>query len=182
MYHVIILSLSSLLQELERERQQLEGLDPMSSEYQERLAENIRQRNIRENFEAALEYNPEIVASRVIMLYVQVKVNGIDVKAMVDTGAQMTIMNTKCAERCNVMRLVDRRGAGIAVGVGRQRIIGVVHMCQIQVGQDYLASSFRILEDQSHELILGLDMLKRHQVREGGGDGEGLKFILLVCL
>lgn len=151
------------LMELERERQQLEGLDPMSSEYQERLAENIRQRNIRENFETALEYNPEIVTSRVIMLYVQVKVNGVSVKAMVDTGAQMTIMNTKCAERCNVMRLVDRRGAGIAVGVGRQRIIGVIHMCQVQVGQDYLASSFRILEDQSHELILGLDMLKRHQ-------------------
>ena len=57
----------------------------MSSEYQERLAENIRQRNIRENFEATLECNPEIVASRVIMLYMQVKVNGIDVKAMVDT-------------------------------------------------------------------------------------------------
>ena len=116
------------------------------------------------------------------MLYVQVRVNGIDVKAMVDTGAQMTIMNTKCAERCNVMRLVDRRGAGIAVGVGRQRIIGVVHMCQIQVGQDYLASSFRILEDQSHELILGLDMLKRHQVREGGGDGRDLNlYHLCVC-
>ncbi|XP_019848992.1 PREDICTED: protein DDI1 homolog 2-like isoform X3 [Amphimedon queenslandica] len=144
---------------LEREMQELEGLDPMSSEYQEKVADNICQR--RKDFKMAL--NPEIVTSRVIMLYVQVKVNGVSVKAMVDTGAQMTIMNTKCAERCNVMRLVDRRGAGVAVGVGRQRIIGVVHMCQVQVGQDYLASSFRVLEDQSHELILGLDMLKRHQ-------------------
>ena len=99
------------------------------------------------------------------MLYIECRVNGVPVKALVDTGAQMTVMNMKCAERCNIMRLVDRRFASYAFGVGRQRIIGVVHLGQIQVGNDFLASSFRVLEDQSHELILGLDMLKRHQVR-----------------
>lgn len=136
----------------------------MSSQYQERLADNIRQRNIQENFETAVEFNPEIVAGTVVMLYIQCKVNGIPVKALVDTGAQMTVMNVTCAERCNVMRLVDRRQAGVAFGVGRQRIIGTIHMGQIQLSNDYLASSFRVLETQSHELILGLDMLKRHQV------------------
>lgn len=62
------------------------------------------------------------------------------------------------------MRLVDRRFAGYAFGVGRQKIIGVVHLGQVQIGTDFLASSFRVLEDQSHDIILGLDMLKRHQV------------------
>ena len=136
----------------------------MSSEYQERLAENIRQRNIRENIEAAIEFNPEIFAGSVAMLYLKCKVNGKSVKALVDTGAQMTVMNSHCAERCDIMRLVDRRLAGYAFGVGRQRIIGTIHLGQIQIGNDFLASSFRVLEDQSHELILGLDMLKRHQV------------------
>ena len=143
----------------------MEGLDPWSAEYQERLAENIRQRNVRENLETAIEFNPEIFAGNVHMLYIECRVNGIPVKALVDTGAQMTVMNMKCAERCNVMRLVDRRFASYAFGVGRQRIIGVIHLGQIQLGNDFLASSFRVLEDQSHELILGLDMLKRHQVR-----------------
>lgn len=137
----------------------------MSAEYQERLAENIRQRNIRENIEAAIEFNPEIFAGSVAMLYLEVKVNGVSVKALVDTGAQMTVMNAGCAERCGIMRLVDRRQSGYAFGVGRQRIIGVIHLGQIQIGSDFLASSFRVLEDQSHELILGLDMLKRHQVK-----------------
>ena len=100
------------------------------------------------------------------MLYISCRVNGILVKALVDTGAQMTVMNVKCAQRCNVMRLVDRRYASYAFGVGRQRIIGIIHLGQIQIGDDFLASSFRVLEDQSHELILGLDMLKRHQVSE----------------
>ena len=77
------------------ERQQLEGLDPWSEEYQQRLAENIRQRNIRDNMETALEYNPEIFAGHVDMLYLQCRVNGVPVKALVDTGAQMTVMNVR---------------------------------------------------------------------------------------
>ena len=36
---------------------------------------------------------------------------------------------------------------------------------QIQIGTDFLQSSFSILEDQPMDMLLGLDMLKRHQVR-----------------
>lgn len=150
--------------EAERQRIRLLNASPFDMEAQSRIAQDIQQKNIEENMQAAIEYMPESF-SHVVMLYVQIKVNGVPVKAMVDSGAAGTIMNKTCAERCGIMRLVDRRFAGMAVGVGTQRIIGKVHLASIQIGQDFLTSSFKVLENQSEDMLLGLDMLRSHQVR-----------------
>merc|ERR1712088_1230427 len=148
--------------EREQMRIRMMNADPFDMEAQRLIQQEIEQKNIDHNMELAMEASPESFGT-VIMLYINCKVNGHPIKAFVDSGAQATIMSQAAAERCGIMRLVDTRWAGIAKGVGTQKIIGRVHMAQIQIEQEYLTSSFSILEAQPMDMLLGLDMLKKHQ-------------------
>lgn len=74
------------------------AMDPLSEEYQRALEERIKQNNINENAQYAQEYNPELY-SHITMLYIECSINGHEIQAFVDSGAQSTIMSSRCAEK-----------------------------------------------------------------------------------
>ncbi|KAI8068152.1 ubiquitin-related domain-containing protein [Gilbertella persicaria] len=91
---------SAMVQQIEQTRRhaelqksQLAALngDPFDIEAQKRIEDAIRQENIAANLEAAMEYNPESFA-RVTRLYINVEINNKRLVALVDSGAQSTLV------------------------------------------------------------------------------------------
>ncbi|XP_050237300.1 protein DNA-DAMAGE INDUCIBLE 1 isoform X2 [Mercurialis annua] len=152
---------SDLRRQQEEEFALLEA-DPFDVEAQKKIEAAIRQKGIDENWAAALEHNPEAFA-RVVMLYVDMEVNGVPLKAFVDSGAQSTIISKSCAERCGLLRLLDQRYRGIARGVGQSEILGRIHVAPIKIGSQFYPCSFLVLDSPNMEFLFGLDMLRKHQ-------------------
>ena len=135
--------------------------NPDLPENKKRIAELIDQQVIDEQLRNAYEYTPEVFTT-VTMLYINLEINGTPVKAFVDTGAQMTIMSTGLAERTGLTKLIDKRFIGEARGVGVGQIIGRIHQALVKIETQFIPSSFVVLDTQI-DLLIGLDMLKRHQ-------------------
>ena len=128
----------------------------------------------------AMQEYPESMG-RVLMLYINAKINTHPLQAFVDSGAQMTIMSKSCAQRCGILHLLDTRFHGMAVGVGTGKILGRIHIVQLQIGDYHFPCSVTIMDDatlpraggaendneasaakpKDMDLLLGLDMLKR---------------------
>ena len=120
-------------QKAEQERQvRLRNADPNDVEAQKMIEEEIRKQMIQTDYENAMENNPEFFGN-VTMLYIDTEVNGHPVQAFVDSGAQSTIISRDCAEKCGILHKLDTRFAGMAIGVGQSKILGRVHLADMNL-------------------------------------------------
>jgi DNA damage-inducible protein 1 len=166
----------------ERAFRQRLAQNPGDAEAKEYFAKKDAQVLVNEQYRQALQEYPESMG-RVLMLYINASINKHPLQAFVDSGAQMTIMSKSCATRCGIFHLLDTRFAGMAVGVGTGKILGRIHIVQLQIGDYHFPCSVTIMDDatlpragqkegeatdaadsakpKDMDLLLGLDMLKR---------------------
>jgi len=152
--------------------------NPNDVEAKEYFAKKKRKEEVQKQYEQVMQEYPESMG-RVLMLYIDAKINDHTIQAFVDSGAQSTIMSKKCAQKCGIFDLVDTRFEGYAVGVGTGKILGRIHLVQLQIGHVYFPCSVTVMDDSAlpttssssgdddvkpkdMDFLLGLDMLKRH--------------------
>lgn len=125
----------------------------------------LRQMQIEENLQLAFDISPESFVP-VNLLYMKLRINSHDAFALVDTGAQQTVLHPKLAEKFGILSLIDERFASTTIGVGTQRSEGRIHSVPVSLGDlnVELPCSFTIL-DIHVGILFGLDMLRRHKCR-----------------
>jgi DNA damage-inducible protein 1 len=165
----------------EQEMQERRRTQPDDPEVVEYYASIERKAKVNQQYQQMMQEYPESLG-RVLMLYIGVKINGHNVQAFCDSGAQSTIMSKKTAIECDLFDYVDTRFHGVAVGVGTGKILGRIHLVQMQVGPYYFPCSVTVMDDPppgaaEMPFLLGLDMMKRHQCVMDLGRGV-LKFKL----
>ena len=146
----------------EMEYIRLMNSDPNDPQVQSKIAKIIQKKNIDENLRQAEEYMPETLFP-VHMLFINLEINKKKVVALVDTGAQSTIMSQDLCEKCDLFNLCDTRYSGIAKGVGTSKIIGVVHAAQMKIQNKVLMAKITVIENSSIGFIFGLDNMRAHR-------------------
>ncbi|GEQ72698.1 hypothetical protein JCM33374_g6385 [Metschnikowia sp. JCM 33374] len=136
---------------------------PDDADSQTKILELIRQNQIEENLQLAYDISPESFVP-VNLLYIKLRINGHEAYALVDTGAQKTIIHPKLAEKFGISNLIDKRFATMTIGVGTQHSEGVIHSVPVGLSDLNLElpCSFVVL-DIHVGILFGLDMLRRHK-------------------
>ncbi len=121
----------------------------------------LKYKKIEENYQLAHELIPESFF-HVDMLYIKCSINEKEIKALVDTGAQISVMSKDCAERCEIADLIDDRVKEKMEGVGEKTALGKIWVTDIVLERYSLPCSFTVVDGVNFDLIFGLDMLKKH--------------------
>lgn len=92
---------------------------------------------------------------------VMCEINGFSVPAIIDTGAQISIMSCSCAKRCRLFGQIDSDYSGKARGVGSGDILGRLDNLLMRVGPISFRSRISVLRDAHVDFLIGLDFLQR---------------------
>lgn len=137
--------------------------NPFDPESQKKIEAMIREKRLNELQNQTYEHHPELFVSTE-MLYINATVNNTAVQVFVDTGAQTTVISKSFAVRANLMKNVDARFKGLIKGVGEQTSLGKIWNFSLKINGKLFPVSAVVLETFSHDVLLGLDAMKRHKI------------------
>lgn len=125
---------------------------------------NKNEKIVGENYLKAYQEIPSsfIPAS---MIYLDAKIisngNRHDIRFLVDTGAQVSLLPLNIVKACNLEDILDQKYSGELKGVGKDRVMGKLHYVEIELPCGIIPCSFTVCENSNIEPILGIDMMQQ---------------------
>ena len=118
---------------------------------------------ITKNYIKAMEIMPELY-TKSPSIHIQGSINGNSIKFLVDTGAEISIMNKSIAIACGLEKYIDERYNGKLQGVGSDKILGKVHYTEITFNWGVLPCGFTICSNNDIIPIIGIDIMNSHGI------------------
>ncbi|KAL4291758.1 hypothetical protein GQ457_14G015360 [Hibiscus cannabinus] len=97
------------------------------------------------------------------LMYVDIEVNGVASKALVDTGATDTFITPEEAERCN-LKLSKGKGRMKAINSGAAVVWGSTKNVKTKVGPWEGSMNYTVVPMDDFNVVLGLDFMVANQV------------------
>lgn len=105
---------------------------------------------------------PEVV-DHTEMLFVPCAINGHPTQAMIDTGADVSIIEQDLVEPAGLATQLDTQWTGSVDGVGSVDMLGRLSAVVVQVGPTNYLHSFVVMKHRELKVVLGLDFLAHHE-------------------
>ena len=121
---------------------------------------NNKEKILNENYMKAYQEIPtSLIPSE--MIFLNAKIGENDIRFLVDTGAQVSLLPLDIVKACNLEDILDQRIAGQLKGVGSDRVMGKIHYLEVQLPCGIIPCSFTVCENNNIEPILGIDMMQQ---------------------
>jgi len=139
------------------------SLDDYSNQEQDENVNII----ISQNKQMAIEKIPHFLM-HLNLITIDVNINNIVLKAMIDTGANCCVLYKKAVEKCKLEYLVDRSHiSNVSAAQGTVNTYGKIWILDINIQNYSVPCSFDVIDnndDDKFQIILGLNFLAANRI------------------
>ena len=133
----------------------------MNIQRQKDIQEQYRINEIGRQKREIEEFHPELLIPG-DLVFINVMINGISIPAMIDTGAQNSIISLKYCMRLNLENQIDYNYKSSFQGVGTMSSIGTIHLVYMTIGNIQCPVTLNVFDNKSplDHLLIGIGTLR----------------------
>ena len=133
----------------------------MDIQRQKQIQEQYRLQIINQQKRQIEELHPELLIPG-DLLFITLKINGVEVPAMLDTGAMESIIPYHLCEQCNLTNQIDYQMKKSYQGVGTMESIGTIYVVPITIGKTQYVTTLNVFNEKSplSHIIIGINTMR----------------------